>query len=770
MSMWAGIRGRILKKMTVRNSFVTKIIVVFLICNVISVFLFATLITAKENSKVEENQKNNLKEIVNEKSQLISIMYQRVQNRTESIGTWYEMLLNSNYENSSADLSKSYSINSNGTITRNNNKQVDNVDESAIFIANTAKKDASLYKDISLSEQLDKPFAQAIKRENVTWIYLVTRSNILRCSPYSNLKKQFKANHDQRKDPFYTDATEKKNPEKTTVWTKPYVDYLRTGWTMTCSQPVYDRNGDFYGVICLDMSINKIKEKYLNDFSIGSNGIVYWLTKDGDVYFQSDAKDKASSQGEVLKRNIFEDSKMGTDEKQQFKKALAKGSGVYNFYDGNKQKLLFCASIKEADSVLVIEAEKDQFTAEDKYDPFTLVSIVLVDLLTCLIFLIWLNIKFSRPMQSLVDKAKKITKGDYSTINDDREDHSKVYEMAKLEDAFSAMNESIEGYTDTLKEKNREISTILETVEGVMMIVDPEGNILSKNRDTNGVNQEMIRKAIQQVSEDKHNFSEQVIVDREVYRNTYYPVCGADGILEKVVISSECITKSLLMEKEVQQMEKMAGIGQLSAAIVHELKNSLALIKGATYIIKLENSDQTNLKEAETISKAADEAENVIDTLLDYSRGEDSSHELIHIGTLIKQILLLSKKSMIIKNISTSLDIDDECYVDASSREALKVVLQNIIINAIQAVDDDGKIIVTSKRSADVVLISIKDDGPAIGEDIREKVFEPFFTTKESGNGIGLWISKRLVDSLGGTLTVSVDENSLTTFEIVLPA
>ena len=103
-------------------------------------------------------------------------------------------------------------------------------------------------------------------------------------------------------------------------------------------------------------------------------------------------------------------------------------------------------------------------------------------------------------------------------------------------------------------------------------------------------------------------------------------------------------------------MTRTVGIGQLSAAIVHELKNSLALIKGATYIIKLENSDQTNLKEAETISKAADEAENVIDTLLDYSRGEDSSHELIHIGTLIKQILLLSKKSMIIKNISTSLE------------------------------------------------------------------------------------------------------------------
>ena len=67
------------------------------------------------------------------------------------------------------------------------------------------------------------------------------------------------------------------------------------------------------------------------------------------------------------------------------------------------------------------------------------------------------------------------------------------------------------------------------------------------------------------------------MVSGEVYRNRYYPIIKEDGRVDKIVVFSECITKNILMEKEVQQLEKMAGIGQLSAAIVHELKNALAV-------------------------------------------------------------------------------------------------------------------------------------------------------------------------------------------------
>ena len=63
----------------------------------------------------------------------------------------------------------------------------------------------------------------------------------------------------------------------------------------------------------------------------------------------------------------------------------------------------------------------------------------------------------------------------------------------------------------------------------------------------------------------------------------------------------------------------------------------------------------------------------------------------------------------------------------------------------------------------------MKDDGEPIPADLREKIFEPFYTTKEDGNGIGLWITRRLTDSLGGTVTATTDENSVTEFDIILP-
>ena len=107
-----------------------------------------------------------------------------------------------------------------------------------------------------------------------------------------------------------------------------------------------------------------------------------------------------------------------------------------------------------------------------------------------------------------------------------------------------------------------------------------------------------------------------LIVDGEVYKNVYYPIMKETGLFDQGVISSECITKSILLEKEMQQLEKMAGVGQLSAAIVHELKNVLALIKGAAYILDLLDEKKTGAKEIATIMKAVEEAENVITTLL----------------------------------------------------------------------------------------------------------------------------------------------------------
>ena len=113
----------------------------------------------------------------------------------------------------------------------------------------------------------------------------------------------------------------------------------------------------------------------------------------------------------------------------------------------------------------------------------------------------------------------------------------------------------------------------------------------------------------------------------------------------------------------LQQLEKMAGIGQLSAAIVHELKNALALIKGAAYILQIIDDGEKGKKEVDTIMKAVEEAENVMATLLDFSRKDSGKREMISLASMISQILLLSKKEIIGRNIQvdTQMCIRDRC-------------------------------------------------------------------------------------------------------------
>ena len=152
----------------------------------------------------------------------------------------------------------------------------------------------------------------------------------------------------------------------------------------------------------------------------------------------------------------------------------------------------------------------------------------------------------------------------------------------------------------------------------------------------------------------------------------YYPIMDEkDEVSGKVVISIDNITENVIEERELLQIEKMAGVGQLAAAIVHELKNSLALIKGATYI--LDRTGEENKAEIETIKSAADEAGNVIETLLDYSRQDVDGGDMVHVETIIRQIFLLSKKQMINKNLSFRIEIREEVYLYFKSRETIKV-------------------------------------------------------------------------------------------------
>ncbi|MEY8297491.1 MAG: ATP-binding protein [Emergencia timonensis] len=757
-----------MKKVKFRKSLATNIIVIFMVFNILSIVLFTYYVTIKEESKSTEYAKKSMQEIVDEKSELIAITFDRIKTQVGLLGIWTEKLLQD--ETISQDLSAEYVLRKDGTIVRKRDESVSITAQSNIMVPKTTVKTAELMKEINLTEELDEAFAQILEKEDVTWAYIATKDNLLRCSPYRKLQDDFTSDHSQIKDIFYTMANEENNPQRKPVWTPPYTDYLGTGWTMTCSQPVYDANDQLYGVICLDLAIDNIKEKYFEGFSLGESGKVYWLDHEGNILYHTDFSHVKADQGQVYEKNIFTEGRMSSERVNALKAALDEDSGIEVFGEDHSQKMMVHSQVPGTDSALIIEIDMKEYKTTNEFDLKKAGILIIIDLFLAAVFGLLLYDKFSRPMKDLVNSANRISKGDYSSIQAEQEDcEDTYYEISQLNQAFMAMNDSIESYTETLLDKNRQINTILDTIEGTLMIVDIDGMIKIQSKVSSGITQENITRAIAQVNEQKQYFTEQLIVDGEVYKNVYYPIMKETGLVDQVVISSECITKSILLEKEMQQLEKMAGVGQLSAAIVHELKNVLALIKGAAYILDLLDEKKTGAKEIATIMKAVEEAENVITTLLDFSRRDSSGSEMIHIGTLVNQILLLSKKETIGKNIDVRLDVDVSCYIYSSGREALKVILQNIIINAIQAVSCDGWIEISCHEIDSRVLIRIRDNGGGIRIEPKERVFEPFMTTKERGTGIGLWITKRLVDSLEGEIAVTEPTNGETEFVISIP-
>lgn len=750
--------------MKTRRSITVSIILIFLLFNILSVAIFTVYMQRNGKDAAVEYTRKNLLEMTKEKSELLAIAFESIENRAELTGMYLEDMLQ---QETPDTLSSDYELTEDGTIGRKRDSSKKAAEQSNIIVSANTPLSEDLIQEINMTECLDRFFAKAIEDEEVSWCYIVTKENLLRCSPYRNLNEFFTSDHSQISDVFYTQATDQNNPEHQVIWTEPYYDYLGTGWTMTCSRPVYDDKGEFFGVICLDLSIEKVKERYFNSFSLGKTGKLCWMSNDGNIYYHTDYDKLTAEQGETLEKNIFNEDL--SDSRRQVLKndVLGDDSGIKYFEEDGRQIMFIYSQVRGTDSVFFMEIGMEDFNSFYAVNLKGVAVVVLLNLTLACIFTLILYFSFSKPMKKLVGQAQKISEGNYSQIHFEKDKtEGGRNEILRLNEVLRVMNESIVSYTESLRDKNKEIHAILDAIDEELMILNIDGTVIMKSKDSVTIPEEILQKGIKAVIRNRNPFLEQIVLEGEVYKNAYYPILKGEAV-SKVVVSSEQITKTLLVEKELQQIEKMAGVGQLAAALVHELKNILARIKGAAYILKV--TDTRGPGEVDTIQKAVNEAENLITTLLDFSARDKNGSELIHLGTLINQILLLSKKEIIGKGITVTKEIDADCYIHSAGREALKVILQNVISNAIQAVGSDGKIAIVCCRKGDNAVFRIRDNGEGIKVSPKEKIFEPFLTTKAEGTGIGLWITKRLVDTLEGCIELEDADGGGTEFVISIP-
>jgi len=238
------------------------------------------------------------------------------------------------------------------------------------------------------------------------------------------------------------------------------------------------------------------------------------------------------------------------------------------------------------------------------------------------------------------------------------------------------------------------------------------------------------------------------------------------GHLEETV---EERTKELKeAQGELVRKEKLAILGQLAGGVGHELRNPLGVISNAIYYLKtiLSEADDNTREYLGIISSEVCNADKIVSDLLDISRTKSAERQETAVSELVVQAL---KKQAPPEEIKVSIEIPSDLPPVFIDSRQITQVLVNLFTNACQAMSEGGKLTITAQANKDKVPLCLTDTGCGISKENIKKLFEPLFTTRARGIGLGLTVSRNLVEVNGGMIEVESEEGKGSTFTVILP-
>jgi signal transduction histidine kinase len=233
--------------------------------------------------------------------------------------------------------------------------------------------------------------------------------------------------------------------------------------------------------------------------------------------------------------------------------------------------------------------------------------------------------------------------------------------------------------------------------------------------------------------------------------------------LKKEIIEREKV------QEQLARSEKLAILGQLAGGIGHELRNPLGSIKNAAYFLKmvLEKPEPEVKETLEILEKEVAASEHIISSLLDFARSKPPARSKVDVNDLLQEVIshtIIPERIKIVSNLDKSLP---QILADP---DQLIQVFKNLMLNALQAMPETGQLVIRSETlPPSLVAISFADSGVGISRENQKKLFEPLFTTKAKGIGLGLAITKTLVEGHGGTVEVQSELGEGSIFTVRLP-
>jgi two-component system NtrC family sensor kinase len=234
------------------------------------------------------------------------------------------------------------------------------------------------------------------------------------------------------------------------------------------------------------------------------------------------------------------------------------------------------------------------------------------------------------------------------------------------------------------------------------------------------------------------------------------------------------------MEQRMAAAERLASLGTLASVVAHEINNPLAIINDSVGWMQLllSKPDMAEMrikgqleKGLGKIAKSVERAKKVTHQLLGFARKDDSVVSEVNLSQLVEEAVQLVEKEASYKEIEFVQEVDASLDSIRSDAFQLRQVLINLLTNAIHATGPKGRIKIRLQKDGEQAILTIQDTGQGIPQEDLERIFEPFFSTKPTGEGtgLGLFVTRGIVEKLGGTIEAESRLGEGTDFRITLP-
>jgi signal transduction histidine kinase len=355
--------------------------------------------------------------------------------------------------------------------------------------------------------------------------------------------------------------------------------------------------------------------------------------------------------------------------------------------------------------------------------------------------------------------------------------------LQQMDLELAQTNASLREHLRETEEMRAHVTAVLESLDTGVIVADSQDLVVRCNHSTErllGMSQAQLqgRRATEILREIHKDHGEYPLIlpSGIAIALSQTDLTDAAGALIGKLVLIHDVTRIRQLEDRLQRRNRLEAMGQMVGCIAHEIRNPLGSVELFASLLRKDLRDQPQLKTyAEHISVAVQSMDRLLSNLLVYTRPNCSQAGWQETGLLIREVLTLASHAMVPAAIEVCCHVDAQVPQLWCDGAKLKQVLLNLVLNAVQAMPEGGRLTIaatiapSSMSESPAVHLTVSDTGTGIPTELQSRIFDPFFTTKDEGTGLGLAIVHALVEAHQGRIDVESRSGLGTSFVITLP-